>query len=279
MFPRVTALLVVQHGGDRLRRTLDALRAQQRTPDALVVVLAEAEPGAREQVDAAGATHVVELPQRLSFGEALRAGERVLDAPASDADALWLLAEDTAPAPDALATLLAALETGRSVAVVGPKLLEWDDPDRIATFGRSITRLGRAVTIVEDELDQGQHDGLSDVLGLDPAAILVRHSVWRALDGFDPALPTVDDALDFSIRARLAGHRVAVVPEAAIAFAADGVAGPPSGTRARTHRRRHRATRAAALHRRLVYAPAAAVPLHWLTFPRSPSCVRSGSCS
>ena len=266
MFPRVTALLVVHHGGDRLRRTLDALRAQQRTPDAFVVVLTEADSDAREQVAVAGATHIVELSQRVPFGEALRAGERVLDAPASDADALWLLAEDTAPEPAALATLLAALETGRSAAVVGPKLLEWDDTDRIATFGRSITRFGRAVTIVEDELDQGQHDGLSDVLGLDPAAILVRQSVWRALDGFDPGLPTVDDALDFSIRARLAGHRVAVVPEAEIAFAADGVAGPPGGTRARTVRRRHRATRAAALHRRLVYAPAPVVPLHWLTF-------------
>lgn len=266
MFPRVTAILVVHHGGDRLRRCLDSLRAQERTPDALVVVLTEADPSAREQVTAAGATHVVELSQRLSFGEAVRAGERVLDAPASDADALWLLAEDTAPEPGALATLLAALETGRSVAVVGPKLLEWDAPARIATLGRSITRLGRAVTLVEDELDQGQHDGLSDVLGLDPAAILVRHSIWRALDGFDPALPVVDDALDFSIRARLAGHRVAVVPTAKTVFAADGVAGPPGGSRARTVRKRHRAARAAALHRRLVYAPAPAVPLHWLTF-------------
>lgn len=266
MFPRVTAILVVHRGGDRLRRSLDALRAQERTPDALVVVLTEAEPDAREQVTAAGATHVVELSQRLSFGEAVRAGERVLEAPASDADALWLLAEDTAPEPAALASLLAAFETGKSVAVVGPKLLEWDAPDRIATLGRSITRLGHAVTLVEDELDQGQHDGLSDVLGLDPAAILVRHSIWRALDGFDPALPIVDDALDFSIRARLAGHRVAVVPTAKTIFAADGVAGPPGGSRARTVRKRHRAARAAALHRRLVYAPAPAVPVHWLSF-------------
>ena len=118
-----------------------------------------------------------------------------------------------------------------------------------------MTRLGRGVALVDDELDQGQHDGLSDVLGLDPAAILVRHAVWRALGGFDPALPVVDDALDLSVRARLAGHRVAVVPEARVEFAGSGVAGLEAGSRARTIRRRDRATRAAQLHRRLVYAP------------------------
>ncbi|WP_169053775.1 glycosyltransferase [Agromyces sp. H66] len=266
MFPRVTAVLVVRHGGDHLAGTLDGIRSQVRTPDALVVVLAAADAQAREQAAAAGATHVVELQEPLSFGEAVRAGERVLDAPESDADALWLLAEDSAPEADALAALVAALETARSVAVAGPKLMEWDEPERIAGMGRTLTRLGRSVPIVAGELDQGQHDRLSDVLGLDPAAMLVRHTVWRALDGFDPALPTVDDALDLGVRARLAGHRIAVVPEARVRFAADGVAGPEGDGRGRAVRRRARAARAAELHRRLVYAHAALVPLHWLSF-------------
>ncbi|RXZ72044.1 glycosyltransferase family 2 protein, partial [Agromyces albus] len=265
MFPRVTAILVVQHGGDHLRRTLEALQAQRRTPDALVIVLTEADAGAREIIEGAGATHIVEHSQHLSFGEAVRAGERVIGEPSTDADALWLLSEDSAPEPEALAKLLATLETAKSVGIAGPKLMHWDAPDRIAVFGRSITRLGRSVPLVADELDQGQHDGLSDVLGLDPAAILVRHTVWRALDGFDPGLPSADDALDFSIRARLAGHRVAVVPDARVAFAGVGVAGLPVARRPRTVRRRERAARAAELHRRLVYAPAFAVPLHWLT--------------
>ncbi|MFF2274937.1 glycosyltransferase [Agromyces sp. NPDC058126] len=266
MFPRVTAVLVVHHGGDHLRQTLDAIRSQERTPDALVVVLTEADDVAREQVASASPSHLIDLSQHLSFGAAIRAADRVLEAPDGDGDALWLLTEDSAPAPDALAQLVAAFETAKSVAVAGPKLLNWDEPERIARFGRSITRLGRSVAIVTDELDQGQHDGLSDVLGLDPAAILVRHTVWRALGGFDPGLPTVDDALDLSIRARLAGHRVAVVPEAKVRFAGVGVAGPEAGPRARTTRRRVRATRAAQLHRRLVYAPLPFVPLHWLSF-------------
>ncbi|MGW9167687.1 glycosyltransferase [Agromyces sp. NPDC055658] len=266
MFPRVTAVLVVHHGGDHLRQTLEAIRSQERAPDALVVVLTEADTVAREQIAKISPTHFVDLSQRLSFGEAVRAADGVLDEPDSDGDALWLLAEDSAPAPDALARLVATLETAKSVAIAGPKLVEWHEPDRIARFGRSVTRLGRSVTLVADELDQGQHDGMSDVLGLDPAAILVRHSVWRTLGGFDPGLPTVDDALDLSIRARLAGHRVEVVPEAKVRFAGAGVAGPETGPKARTTRRRVRNTRAAQLHRRLVYAPLVLAPLHWLTF-------------
>ena len=266
MSPRVTAVLVVRHGGDRLRQTLDAIREQTRSPHALVVVLTHADAEAREQIASADADQVVGLEEPLSFGEAVRAGERLLPEPASDADALWLLAEDTAPAPDALEVLVATLETARSVAVAGPKLMKWEDAGRIAGFGRTITRFGRGVPVVADELDQGQHDGLSDVLGVDPAAILVRQSVWRALDGFDPALPTVDDGLDLGVRARLACHRVTVVPAAVVRFASGGVAGAGGDGNGSARRRRTRAVRAEALHRRLVYAPAVAVPLHWLSF-------------
>jgi len=263
MFPRVTAVLVVHRGGDRLRRTLAAIRAQHRAPDELIIVLTDADAAARDDAAAAAPSHIVSLSTRVAFGEAVRAAEGVLPPPSGDDEALWLLAEDTEPAPDTLSRLVAILETERSVAIAGPKLMSWDAPDRIVGLGRSITRFGHAVDLVSDELDQGQHDERSDVLGLDPAGLLVRHTVWRALEGFDPGLPVIDDALDFSIRARLAGHRVSVVPAARVVIGQGGVAGPEAGP-GRRARRRRRLERAAELHRRLVYAPAALVALHWL---------------
>jgi GT2 family glycosyltransferase len=75
----------------------------------------------------------VELQEPLSFGEAVRAGERMLEAPASDADALWLLAEDSAPEPGALDALLATLETAKSVAIAGPKLMDGRNPTASAS--------------------------------------------------------------------------------------------------------------------------------------------------
>lgn len=265
MTPSVTAVLVAHHGGDRLRSALDALQAQHRAPDRLVIVLTQASADAKRLATDAAPGGVVQFEDRLAFGEAIRRAERTLPAPESDADALWLLSEDTVPAPDALAELLTTLETAKSVAIAGPKLLDANAPDRIASLGRSMTRFGAAVPLVTGELDQGQHDGLSDVLGVDPAGALVRRGVWQALDGFDPALPTVDDGLDLAVRARLAGHRVSVVPTAHVRFSAGGTIGPAAGHRATAVRRRAAATRRAALHRRLVYAPAAVVPLHWIS--------------
>lgn len=264
MFPGVTAVLVVRHGGDRLAATLDALRAQRRPADALAVVLMRSDEATRAAVEAVGPAHVVQLETVLPFGEAVRAVEATLPEPSSDDEALWLLTEDSAPEPGALEALVAELATARSAAVAAPKLVDWDEPDRILRFGRSMTRWGRSLPVVVDELDQGQHDELSDVLGADPVGLLVRHSTWRRLGGFDPALATVDDGLDLGVRARLAGHRVVAVPAARIRFADDGIAGPGSTPGGRAARRRAREARTAQLHRRLVYAPVVLAPLHWL---------------
>ncbi|MEH3088080.1 MAG: glycosyl transferase [Microbacterium arborescens] len=146
-----------------------------------------------------------------------------------------------------------------------PKLVEWDDPTRIVSLGRSMTRLGAAVGLADGEHDQGQHDGTDDVLGGDIRGLLVHTAAWRELDGIDEALAGADEGLDLGVRVRLAGGRVVLAPAARVAVAHDGVAGAPAprstGSRARlTH-----AARVAQLHRRLVYAPPPLVPLHWLS--------------
>ena len=171
-----------------------------------------------------------------------------------------MLSHDNAPTPGALAALLGAVEVAPSVAVAGPKLMEWDRPDYISSFGKTVTPLGATIELVESELDQAQHDRTSDVLAVSGHGMLVRRSVWEALGGFDPALPSIDAALDFCIRVRLAGHRIVGVPAARVA----SVGGPETfGKRSVSDRVRSRIRRSAELHRRLTYAPALAVPFHW----------------
>ena len=82
--------------------------------------------------------------------------------------------------------------------------------------------------------------------------------------GFDPALVGYDDGLDLSVRVRLAGSRVQVVPAARVAWSADGITGPRRGRRSSTARRNARLERFSQLHRRLVYAAPVARWLHWL---------------
>ena len=262
---RVHAILVVRpHGRGptdlHLSRTLRALAAQTRRADVLTVVLCGPDETLTRLASESGAEAVIVAGRNTGFAEALRlAGRRI------SGDAVWLLAQDTAPAPDALARLAGALETAPSVALAAPKLVSWDDPTRIVSLGVTLTRTGRTVGLADGELDQGQHDAGEDVLGSDIRGVLVRAQVWQALGGVDPGLAGADEGLDLGIRARLAGGRVALAPTAIVAVAGDGVAGTPTGRSAGARGRRLYAVRKAQLHRRLVYAPAPVVPLHWLS--------------
>ena len=146
--------------------------------------------------------------------------------PAEFADWLWLLHDDSAPEPDALSELVRAVEHAPSVGIAGAKQRSWDDPARLLEVGLTTSRLGRRMTGVEEgEVDQGQHDGREDVLAVGLAGALVRRDVWDELDGPDPALGPFGDGLDLSRRARLAGHRVVVVPRAVVRHAQASYAG------------------------------------------------------
>ena len=261
MQQRVTAILVTRSGDEYVQRTLAAIDAQVVRPDFLIAVDAGSTAATLQVLVASTAAQLVTASPKDTFGRAVQAAVNVAPQPVSDNEWLWLLAHDNAPAPGALAELLGAVEIAPSVSIAGPKLMRWEQPDVIAEFGESMTRFGTSVRLVEGELDQAQHDVQNDVLGVAASGMLVRRSVWTALGGFDPGLPSTDSALDFSIRARLAGHRVIVVPGARVTSAG----GPQHFGRPKlSDARRARIARAAQLHRRLVYAPPAALPLHWL---------------
>lgn len=265
MLQTVTAILVVRSGSTRVQRTLESLRAQTRRPDAVVVIETASDGSASPAVADFGPTQYLATKERLSFPAAVSAAVRALDEPAGPEQWLWLLAQDTAPEPEALERLMAVGEVSPSVAVAGPKLVEWDDRTRLRGYGVSMTRTGTTVPLVEDELDQGQHDNLSDVLGVHEAGMLVRHSVFSAVGGLDLGLPVVDGGVDFCVRVRLAGHRVVVAPGARVAVGGDGVVGPRLSRRTGAVRVSYRVRRLAQLHRRLAYAPAGALLWHWLT--------------
>ena len=130
---------------------------------------------------------------------------------------VWLLHDDSAPAPGCLERLLAAADAHPRTAILGPKALGWHDRRLLLEVGFSITGAGRRVTGLERrEHDQGQHDERSEVHAVGTAGMLVRRDVWDALGGFDPQLPLYRDDLDLCWRAWRAGHEVRVVPDAVI---------------------------------------------------------------
>lgn len=130
---------------------------------------------------------------------------------------LWLLHDDAAPEPDCLELLVTTAAASPSAVVLGPKQVDWDDPTRLLEAGLRTTRSARrAIDVVDGEIDQGQLDERSDVLAVGTAGALVRQDFWDETGGPSPAFGPFGDGLELSRAARLAGHRVVLVPAARV---------------------------------------------------------------
>ncbi|MBD7996125.1 glycosyltransferase family 2 protein [Arthrobacter sp. Sa2CUA1] len=217
--------MVAHDGAEYLPETLSALAAQTRPADVCVGVDAGSTDASASllQLGLPVGSPVTGAPARAGFGAAVNVGLSQLP-PRKDADPaqewLWLLHDDSAPDPDALAQLLRAVEVAPSVTIAGAKQVEWDNPRKLVDVGVSVSRWAERLTMIDaDELDQGQYDSRSDVFAVNSAGMLIRRDVWERLGGFDPALPGTGDDIDLCWRNRLAGNRVVVVPAARIRHA------------------------------------------------------------
>jgi GT2 family glycosyltransferase len=260
-FPRhvVTAVLVSHDGARWLPDALAGLLGQERPVQyAVAADTGSADDSARMLTDALGDANVLHLARRTGFGQAVEEASRTAplltpeelpylrrpsgwdpvtrtwrddayDMPelpyGEPIQWLWLLHDDCAPEPDALAELLRVvdneLELGREdVAVVGPKLRGWYDRRQLLEVGVSIANSGRRWTGLERrEQDQGQHDHVRTVLSVSSAGMLIRRDVFEQLGGFDRRLPLMRDDVDLCWRAHTAGHRVLIAPDAVVRHA------------------------------------------------------------
>ena len=218
----VTAVVVSHDGGNYLPRTLAALSDQTRPADAAIGIDTGSTDNSLDLLrEALGQNSVTSFHHaRSGFGAAVRAGLQELapadgDTQGDSVQWIWLLHDDAAPAPDALAELLHAVERAPSVTVAGCKQLGWDNKRHLVDVGLSTSRWAERLTLIDaDEVDQGQYDARTDTFAVNSAGMLIRRDVWELLEGFDPALPGSGDDVDFCWRNWLAGNRVVVVPSA-----------------------------------------------------------------
>ena len=213
-YPPVVAMVVTRNPGPWLDDTLLGLAAQDY-PDLTVLVVdcgSDVDPTSRV-ADLLPRAFVRRLGETTGFAEAANEALHTVEG------ATFLLAchDDVVLNDDVVRTLVE--EAYRSNAgIVGPKLVAVDDPRVLLDVGRAIDRFGAPYTGIEPgELDQEQHDGVRDVFYVTSATMLVRVDLFAELGGFDPAtFPGAED-LDLCWRARLAGARVLVAPDARVA--------------------------------------------------------------
>lgn len=219
---RVTAILVSHNGAIWLPEVVAALTSQTRPIDLITAVDTGSHDASTKLLKSARIPFVV-ADVETGFGQAVSmAVDKLPDS--IEHEWIWLIHDDCAPAPTALAELLAAIDDRPQVVMVGPKLLGWHDRTHLLEAGVSIAGNGARWTGLEPlEYDQGQHDGDHDVLAVSTAGVLIRRDVFEELGGLDPNLTLFRDDVDFGWRARAAGHSV-IVATGAVAFHAQASA-------------------------------------------------------
>jgi GT2 family glycosyltransferase len=219
---RVTAVLVSHNGAVWLPEVVAALTSQTRPIDLITAVDTGSKDASTKLLKSARIPFFI-TDSETGFGQAVSLAVDKL--PQSvDHEWVWLIHDDCAPAPTALAELLSAIDDRPQVVMVGPKLLGWHDRTHLLEAGISIAGNGARWTGLEPlEYDQGQHDGIHDVLSVSTAGALIRRDVFEELGGFDQNLTLFRDDVDFGWRARTAGHTV-IVATGAVAFHAQASA-------------------------------------------------------
>ncbi|MCX4666807.1 glycosyltransferase family 2 protein [Streptomyces sp. NBC_01381] len=305
-FPRhvVTAVIVSHDGARWLPDALAGLLGQERpVQNAVAADTGSADDSARLVTEALGPDRVLHLARRSGFGTAVDEANRTAgvltpeelpylkrpsgwdpvsrswrddaydlpELPHGEPEQwLWLLHDDCAPEPGALAELLRVVENerevGKDVAIVGPKLRGWYDRRQLLEVGVSIANSGRRWTGIDRrEQDQGQHDHVRPVLSVSTAGMLIRRDVFDQLGGFDRRLPLMRDDVDLCWRAQAAGHRVLVAPDAVVRHAeASSRERRTVDCVGRTSTSPHRVDKAGASYTLLVNARTAVLP--WVLF-------------
>ena len=237
---RVTAVLVSHNGALWLPEVVAALTSQTRPIDYITAVDTGSEDSSAKLLKSARIPFFV-ADRETGFGEAVSLAVNKLPKSIEN-EWIWLIHDDCAPAPTALAELLSAVDDRPQVVMAGPKLLGWHDRTHLLEVGISIAGNGARWTGLEPfEYDQGQHDGVHDVLAVSTAGALIRRDVYEELGGLDENLSLFRDDVDFGWRARTAGHSVIAVTSS-VAFHAQASA----------TERRHVDVEGAFLHRPLL---------------------------
>jgi GT2 family glycosyltransferase len=224
----VTAVIVAHDGAAWLPRVMDALAKQTRPVQRVVAVdTGSTDRSGSMLAQAFGRAAVFGMDRTTGYGvavaKALRHRSANAHVPLSGSSRedrtewVWLLHDDSEPAPDALQRLLAGTREAPQAAVFGPKIMDWSDRDILLEAGTTIDRAGRRITGIEPrEVDQGQHDGDRDAVAVSSAGMLARRDVWDQVGGFDPGLRLFREDTDFCWRVQAAGYGVRVITSAVV---------------------------------------------------------------
>lgn len=198
-----------------VRTTLDALLAQTRAPDAILVVDHASGDGSADEIRAAYPDlELMELVENRGPTAGMNHLLRTLLA--RDVDAVLVLPHDLELAPDALAQLAARLEREPGLGAVGPLVAFKDRRERVFYAGGYVRRHNWSLYFrdsppeVSDWRDEPPHR----VDFLELGGILLRAEAARGAGPLPDRFYYWMDDIDYTIRIGAQGWRLECVPAA-----------------------------------------------------------------
>jgi GT2 family glycosyltransferase len=175
--------------------------------------------GTRSFLEREGISHVA-LPRNAGFATAVNLGVS-----RTTSQFVVVLNADTVLEPDCLARLVTSMPEDRDVGGIQPRILrlkrgaplDREDPAaEIYSLGQRLTADGRG-----SEEGRGRHQGSvpverREVFGLCGAGCLIRRELFVELGGYDERYFSFYEDVDLNVRARIAGWRFYLEPEAVV---------------------------------------------------------------
>ncbi len=222
----VSVLIVSYNTADLTVRCLESLHEQTRGTSYEVIVVdnASTDSSATRIRAAFGDIEVVESATNLGFGRAVN-----LAAERAKGEYLLLLNPDTVVLDDALGALLAFARAHPGHGIYGGRTVRPDgalDPSScwgvptlwsLACFGLGLSTWRKGSALFDPEsLGGWPRDSVREVGVVTGCLLLVPRQVFAALGGFDSRYFMYGEDADLSVRARRAGWRPVITPDATV---------------------------------------------------------------
>lgn len=218
----VAVLIVNWNSCGLLRECLEALEAQTRTPERIIVVDNNSTDDSLEQAgDRLQRAEVIRLPENAGFARA----NNVAAAAAGDVDALALLNPDAFPEPGWLEALTAAAERHPDAGSFASRILFAARPEVIDGTGDSYHSSGRAWRNGHGMRDTGVPQPDREVFAPCAAAALYRRIAFESAGGFDEHYFCYFEDVDLGFRLRLRGFRSVYVHDAVVRHVSSATTG------------------------------------------------------
>ena len=100
------------------------------------------------------------------------------------------------------------LAVGSNAGIVGPKVLDRENPSQLEDMGSMLDNFYSPVGRSEKgENDQGQHDE-KEISATPESVMLIRADLFRAIGGYDKEVNSPDNNVEICLRSHLVGAKI-----------------------------------------------------------------------